>query len=373
VDVWDDMNQNGEWDSGETSNKYVIAVTGHNMVMTNKLTYKNFDRNNNDLPDWWEAQEGLDTDGVARRMYDDPDGDGLINLHEFWCGTHPLVPDGSNTLLSVVARSVDEEIRERNPTNALCKLIDYEANGLNGIFIPNTNFWAFGIDTSCASMWNDANNDLWGGSCNGWNMAGTLISARHVIYAHHYAIPHGTTLFFIDVSSNVYSRTLIDSRSVSNDIRIGLLNSDLPSSIHPAKLLPPNYFGYLGTARNLPCVTFDQEEKFTIAELNDLPNYHERTLLSSAHRPYNDMRRMFYEDMIGGDSGSPRFLLVNQELVLLCVMWKGGGGSGCFVTHFINEIQECMNNLMIGYQLQFIDLDIFQRLPNNDTTGGPMP
>ena len=70
------------------------------------------------------------------------------------------------------------------------------------------------------------------------------------------------------------------------------------------------------------------------------------------------------------DAGSK---VKNQELVLLCVMWKGGGGSGCFVTHFINEIQECMNNLMIGYQLQFIDLDIFQRLPNNDTTGGPMP
>ena len=372
VDVWDDANQNGDWDVGETSNRYVIAVTGHNMVVTNALSYGNFDCNYNELPDWWEDVTDLSsvTNGG---QFVDTDGDGLINLHEFWCGTHPLVPDGSNTLLSVAARAVDEEIKERNPIDSICKFIDYETNGQNGIFIPNTNFGAFGIDTSCASMWNDAYNDLLGGACNGWNMAGTLISARHVIYAQHYAIPHGTTLYFIDVASNVYTRTLIDSRSVMNDICIGLLNSDLPSNIHPVKLLPPNYLDYMGTARGLPCVTFDQEEKLTIAELNDLRNYHERTSLSSARRPYNGIRRMFYEDMIGGDSGSPRFLLVNHELVLLYVMWKGGGGSGCFVTHFINEIQSSMNNLMNGYQLQFIDLDVFQRLPNNGTTGGIMP
>ena len=362
VDVWDDANQNGDWDVGETSNKYVIAVTGHDMVVTNTLSYLNFDRNNNEIPDWWDAQNGLDAEGVAYRAYDDPDGDGLINLHEFWADCNPLVPDGSNTLLSVTARAVDEGIRDRNPTNSICKFFNYETNGINGVFIPSTNFWAFGIDTSCASMWNDARNDLWGGGCNGWNMAGTLISARHLIYAHHYAIPHGTTLYFMDGASNVYSRTLIDSRYVSCDIRIGLLNSDLPSTLHPAKILPPEYGNYIGTAKRLPCVTFDQEEKLTVAELSDLKCFNERTSLSSAQRPHSDMRRAFYEDMIPGDSGSPRFLLVDQELVLLCVMWKGGGGSGCFITHFIDEIQASMDNLANGYHLQFINLDVYQRI-----------
>ena len=80
VSVWDDANRNGEWDAGETSNRYAIAVTGHDMVVTNALSYLNFDRNGNSLPDWWEVQEGLDAEGVARRAYDDPDGDESILL-----------------------------------------------------------------------------------------------------------------------------------------------------------------------------------------------------------------------------------------------------------------------------------------------------
>ena len=372
VGVWDDVNQNGEWDVDETSNRFEIAVTSHDMVVTNSLPYGNFDRNYNSLPDWWEELTGLSavTNGGP---YVDTDGDGLFNLHEFWAGCNPLVPDGSNTLLSVTARAVDEGIRDRNPTNSICKFFNYETNGLNGIFIPSTNFWAFGIDTSCASMWNNAGHAVWGGACNGWNLAGTLISARHVIYAHHGAIPHGTTLYFIDVSSNVYSRTLIDSRYVSCDIRIGLLNSDLPSSVYPVKLLPSNYSEYVGTAKGLPCVTFDQEEKLIVAELSGLRSFHERTFLSSAQRPNGNVRQAFYEDMIGGDSGNPRFLLVGNELALLCVMWKGGGGSGCFITHFIDEIQASMDSLASGYQLQFINLDAFERLSSNAVTGGTLP
>lgn len=214
-------------------------------------------------------------------------------------------------------------------------------------------------------MWNNAQHDLWGGKCDGWNMAGTLISARHVIYAHHYAIPHGTKLYFIDTTNSIYLHTLINSQSVSCDIRVGLLDSDLPSNIHPVKLLPPNYIDYIGTARGIPCITFDQEEKLVVSELSGLKGFNTRTSLSSAQRPYSNIRQMYYEDMTSGDSGNPRFLLINQELTLLYVMWKGGGGSGCFITHFINEIQACMNTLMSGYQLQFTDLDIFQRLPED--------
>ena len=67
VSVWDDANHNGECDAGETSNRYVIAITSHDMVVTNALTYINFDRDGNTLPDWWEVQEGLGTEGVPRR------------------------------------------------------------------------------------------------------------------------------------------------------------------------------------------------------------------------------------------------------------------------------------------------------------------
>ena len=51
-------------------------------------------------------------------------------------------------------------------------------------------------------------------------------------------------------------------------------------------------------------------------------------------------------------------------MVLLYVMWWGAGGAGCFVTHFINDIQACMDVLLSGYQLQIINISGFQHLSN---------
>ena len=45
-------------------------------------------------------------------------GDWLVNLHEYWHDLDPFVSDGTNTVLSILARSIDEriaaEIRRRH-------------------------------------------------------------------------------------------------------------------------------------------------------------------------------------------------------------------------------------------------------------------
>lgn len=157
----------------------------------------------------------------------------------------------------------------------------------------------------------------------------------------------------------------MNSCSVTNDIHVGLLDIDLPSNIKPAKVLPPSYTNYIGTARLLPVITFDQEEKLLICDSNPLRCFEEKDLLSSAQRPQNSARQEFYEDVVSGDSGNPRFLLIDNDLVLLYVMWRGGGGSGCFVTHFIDEIQTKMNVLQMGYQLELFDLSCYQKLTDD--------
>lgn len=87
-------------------------------------------------------------------------------------------------------------------------------------------------------------------------------------------------------------------------------------------------------------------------------------MVTGGLRPHNATRLGFYEPVVDGDSGSPRFLLIDDQLVLLTVMHYGGGGSGCFVTHYKTEIQNAMNSLCPGYILEEIDLsgyDVLQR------------
>ena len=56
---------------------------------------------------------------------------------------------------------------------------------------------------------------------------------------------------------------------------------------------------------------------------------------------------------------------MGDQVVLLNTLWKGGAGSGAFLTLWRNEIQEAMDALAIGYQLEFADFSSF------DTLGSP--
>ena len=374
VDVWDDMNQNGEWDSGETSNKYVIAVTGHNMVMTNKLAYKNFDRNYNELPDWWEAQEGLDTDGVARRMYDDPDGDGLINLHEFWCGTHPLVPDGSNTLLSVASRSIDDRIRDVDPSTSISRFVDYFANGTTNVFIANTNFWARDLDLSCVSVWHN------GGQPG--SKAATLITRKHVVMAAHWYVYNGLYTF-CDTNGTVCSRVLARTQRISDDLLLGCLNESLPDSFNPSYVATTNLENYLSTGKYLPTLCINQEKCATVSELwewdcattDKYGNHYRHYGYTSETNRVSMQRCNIRGATVDGNSGCPVFLVVDDKLVLLFSKHLGYQGVetwspfwGPSPSFHLDAIQNKINEWEGGnaslYQIVPFDLSSFDGLTN---------
>ncbi|MCQ2392869.1 MAG: hypothetical protein MJ249_01155 [Kiritimatiellae bacterium] len=57
----------------------VFKPSGHTTCVTNELAYGHFDRNDNKLPNWWEAETLLSVDGRSVKEYEDTDGDGLIN------------------------------------------------------------------------------------------------------------------------------------------------------------------------------------------------------------------------------------------------------------------------------------------------------
>ena len=90
--------------------------------------------------------------------------------------------------------------------------------------------------------------------------------------------------------------------------------------------------------------------------------------------PRDSRRAQFYEPLISGDSGNPRFLLIGDRLVLLNVTYSGQGGGGSQLTRFAGEMEDAMNELSGTngvYRLQRIDLSDFELLQETlDGEGG---
>ena len=111
----------------------VFTVANSNVTVYAKA-YRDLNRNGeydegaDVLLDWWEhlhSDAGFSSTNSADALLD-PDGDGLLNLHEYWADCNPLAPDGSNTVLSAMSRSIDDRIRGRT-TNDLsnCVYLNY--------------------------------------------------------------------------------------------------------------------------------------------------------------------------------------------------------------------------------------------------------
>jgi len=350
------------WGADEKSSvsiPYSLHGPDGRIVLQSSWIASLYDADGDGLPDAWEMARGL-SPRTADDALEDPDGDGLINLHEYWASAAPKAFDATNTVLSLCARSVDARLAGKNPTKSLRKFDDYVEKGPRAA--RNADFWAKDVDTSCASFWNSATKDYWGGGSSPWHKAGTAVSKRHIITAWHYAIPLETTVWFMGNDGVPCSRIVKGCRSVGGDICIQSLDRDLPDGVVPARILPENYADYIRTAERLPVVTFDQEEKLIVADAAALPAFSDRGVASGASRPQDATRRSFYEDVVTGDSGNPRFLVLGNRLILLSVMHFGGTGAGCFVTHYRHEIQQAMDALCPGYELEAVDLKAYPRL-----------
>jgi hypothetical protein len=257
----------------------------------------------------------------------------------------------TNTLAREVSDAVDNRIAGLNPS--LSKPIYTTQNHTTSTYVRNTGCWVSDLDLTSISPWNSTSSN---------NMAGVLISRRHIIFAAHYQINNGATIRFVDNNNNVITRTMVNKLTHPNytpyypDITIGLLDSDVPPSINFAKILPQNWKNYLpslSSSYTLPCLVLDQEEKALISELYFLET-------SAAFKsPTNTVRSNFFESIILGDSGNPAFLIIDGELVIITVWTFGGAGAGTSIVYHKDAINSMMASLGGGYSLTEIDLNSF--------------
>jgi len=268
-----------------------------------------------------------------------------------------------NVLNNHINLSVSDRLVDKNPATDrdVYTTRDPYFNGI-GNFVRNSSCWLNGISNiSCFSP-----AQLSG--ANWWQRAGTLISPRHVLFVTHFTpsiLPNGgTPIIFVDDNNNVVRRNIIKYESNSTaDMAVGLLNSDMPSNIKVAKVLPQNYATYINitsanSGRTL-MVALDQEQKALVKEAAGVttvtfsPGVIRRFLnipnLESDHPWYS-----FTEIVVAGDSGQPLFYIIDNELVLLSVWSTATTGPAIpEYYHFLNSV---MQNLGGGYQLTPIDL-----------------
>lgn len=228
-------------------------------------------------------------------------------------------------------------------------------------YTRNTNLWMSNIDFTCFSPWNSTGQNT---------MAGTLISKKHVIFCKHLSFypKQNATIKFVTNDNQIITRTLTkitpmgDLNAFAPDITIGTLNEEMPDSIKVVPIFPSNYKDYIFSLKKMftpfsliGAITMHQDKKIGLASIRylvDSLNGASFTLGSPSPFGYSS----FGKAVVEGDSGSPVFTLINNNLVLIGVFTGSGGGG--MPTQYISEINAIMA-IDGPYSLTTVDLSSF--------------
>jgi hypothetical protein len=182
----------------------------------------------------------------------------------------------------------------------------------------------------------------------------TLVSSEHVVMAAHYQRPVGTKLVFHDRRGRPQRRVLAAVESLTGiaDIAVGRLDTPLPDSVRPYRVLPPS--GGYGPLAGCLAVVTDQHRKAFVHEISSVSG----NGLSFRHPATSRISSHLTKNLVTGDSGNPSFLLVGGELVLIETHTTGGPGAGPFLSAppVFTAINRAMSKLGGGHQLQTVPL-----------------
>ena len=241
--------------------------------------------------------------------------------------------------------NVNRRLENADPVVALERFVNYPSEAMKDRFTHNPKFWAKGIDFSCASPWNSA-----GGS----QRAGTLISKRHIIFAQHFPLWKGVRIVFVGEDGGVCPCYVEKTKPLKRgDIMIGLLNAEVTPNIHPAKILPVGFEKYIGDGKGMPVGTFNQKEKLYLTEANAVPTNGAPMYGISSRDTTSAKLARFREDIVGGDSGNPAFLLIGDQAILAYCLYSVAAGPAPHM--YRSEIQQTMDELCPGYKLEEFD------------------
>lgn len=270
-------------------------------------------------------------------------------------------PEGLNpgSLAYHLCANVDDVINGLTANDASKKIFSSIAAGPPTSATRSTTCWGKDYNLTCISP----------GNSNAYNQNCVALTDDIVVYTGHYAISHGSTIYFVGSDNTVYSRTLSTSDlfapgGLSTDIRLGKLSSALPAAITPAKVLPSTWQTYLPsvpvTTTNLgptlPVVYYDKESKLLVREMYYYqPAGSNYTAKNTGRQPTTAPRSNFYEDAISGDSNGSLFFVINGSLVWLGVVADITPAPQTYIT----ELNSLITALGSSTSLSTVDLSGF--------------
>lgn len=238
--------------------------------------------------------------------------------------------------------------------NGTCCNGDSSTDPVDPVFIRSSTCWAKNIDTSPMSVWNNGGGYPEPLNAGGYGGVGTLISPRHILLANHFQIKVGKKLIFVAMDNTCYIRTLSNSLQVGiSDIRIGLLDSDLPSNVSFCKIGSQLLCTQATVENKFPTFTSIPSKKAIIEDGYIDPNNSYLVFGQSS----NAQRASFFEESGGGSSANPICFVYQNKLIIIGYRYFSTGGP-TFIAPYINQINTVMNTLGGGYQLSVFDLNL---------------
>lgn len=218
----------------------------------------------------------------------------------------------------------------------------------------NPSAWIGDMDITCVSPYN---------STGKWTFAGTLITPQHFVFSSHWPKTtntfsglDGETLYWLDKTNGVHARTCTMARAVYKDLSVGRVDSPLPPSITPAKIISTNDWSKFrgvycakqrwlqGGPADMIAVHFRPFQLRAVRLPFDGEEYTNLAwwAMSDPTLRYSDLHSR--TNFVGGDSGSPILLNLSGETVLALTLSSGGGG-GPNIATLADKIEETMETL----------------------------
>lgn len=292
--------------------------------------------------------------------------------------------------------NIDERLKLKHDATVNKKLFTTRDNK-NAVYVRNIDCWIGSIDFTAHCVYSSSGQDMstWGGQIGDGSPA-TLITLRHCLSVAHAAPAVGSKVRFVTKDNVVIEHTVQAVTINTNystyfpDICVVLLNQDVPASISVAKFLPANYSNYISNNGNgLPILHTDWERKALVANVGNLAQASDNLFYVEKPSASTPNRVSFYEGTWGGDSGSPYYLILNGQPVLIGLVtgyWDNvthapyGTAQAIFANKAsglslpntsINDLIKKVDTsagINSGYQISFFNFSAATALENTQTT-----
>lgn len=307
------------------------------------------DTDQDGIADYWETPaRGLDPNDPTDASMD-YDGDGFDNFEEFHWYTDVYSADSDFDGMS----DRDEVAVRRNPVladpswemiamgesirNKVSSMITGKVGGPGTLnvfstknhstssYVRNPNLWCAEMVeklTGCAAYkpMSDGTYEDFGG---------VMISSRHILFCRHVhpqwngatSAGHPQQIRFVKSDGTAVDRVLVagaDSTYADLDLCVGLLDSDVPSGIHIAKILPLSETQRKIFIRmNLPDIAVSQGPGGAVTP----PVFHDSQAYigATSGMPPVGLFADWWHSIYPGDSGTPRFMAIDDDLLLTSI------------------------------------------------------